>query len=311
MNKVAILSFDGVPFFELGCAVEVFALPRPEFDDWYDTHIVTFDEPANNSTAGLTVVTHKIDSLDEFDMLIVPGWPVHQTRIKVPFAEQITGFYEAGKRIVAFCSGTFLLAQLGLLNNRKATTHWRYEAMFRSRFPQVLLQDNVLYTEDTRLYCSAGSAAGLDLSLEIVRQDFGHRTANAVARRLVIPPHRKGGQSQYVESPMPQGSNAFSETLDWAIANISTRLVVDDLAGKANMSRRSFDRHFRAVVGMSPKNWLNQQRIALARDILEQEAVPMESLARRVGFDNAITLRFNFNKYVGVSPSQYQQQFSE
>lgn len=310
MHKVGILAFDQMPLFELACAVEVFALPRPELSQWYDTQIVALQPGALRTTAGLDIKGGNSGALQQFDTLIIPGWPVDKRTLKVTLAEQLSDFHAAGKRLVAFCSGAFLLAMTGLLNGRPATTHWRYADAFTARFPAVDYRDNVLYTMQDNLCCSAGSAAALDLALELVRQDFGHQVANMVARRLVIPPHRKGGQNQFVETPLPPQHNAFSATLDWARGQIHKPLVVDDLAHKANMSRRSFDRHFRAVVGMSPKSWLNQQRVEQARQILELESVTMDTLAQRVGFDNAITLRFNFNKYVGIAPSQYQQQFA-
>ncbi len=310
MTKVAILVNHSIPVFELGCALEVFALPRSDDDSWYDTEVVTFEQKVLSGAGGLTVNAKQIDNLQSYDMLIVPGWDTNSKKIKLGIAEQIVAFYEQGKRIVSFCSGSFLIAQLGLLNGVKATTHWRYANKFQQRFSQVKYVDNVLYTQSDTLFCSAGSAAGLDLALEIVRQDFGHERANQVARRLVISPHRSGGQAQYVETPMPESNSVFSNTLDWALQRLDNALVVDDLAEQANMSRRSFDRHFRATIGMSPKVWLNQQRVHRAKQILEKENVNMEKLARIVGFDNAITLRFNFNKYVGISPSQYQAQFS-
>lgn len=310
MFKVAILIYDGVPAFELGCATEIFALPRPELESWYQTQVISFDAQALSSTANLFLKGKVVQNIDQFDVLVVPGWNTDSRRIKLSIAEQIVDFHEKNKRIVSFCSGAFLLAQLGLLNGKKATTHWRYADKFKQRFPEVEYVDNVLYTQHDNLFCSAGSAAGLDLGIEIVRQDFGHGIANQVARRLVISPHRQGGQAQYVETPVVSANTAFSSTLDWALKNLDKQLIVDDLAHQANMSRRSFDRHFRASLGMSPKAWLNQQRIEQAKKVLEEDNVNMDQLAQKVGFDNAITLRFNFNKYVGVSPSQYQNQFS-
>lgn len=310
MLKVAILAFDGVPFFELGCAIEIFALERPEYNNWYNTKVVCLDNTTITSTNNIVMSVEHVSSLAEFDMLIVPGWKTDNKKVKLALAQELTDFHQQSKRIVSFCSGAFLLAQLGLLNDKQATTHWRYSENFIARFPQVNYLSNVLYTQQDNIYCSAGSAAGLDLSLEIVRQDFGHVTANQVARRLVISPHRRGGQAQYVETPVAQNSSPLSGTLDWALTRLDKHIIVDDLASHANMSRRSFDRHFRAALGLSPKAWLNQQRVNLAKRVIENNPVSLEQLAEQVGFDNAVTLRFNFNKYIGVSPSQYQAQFS-
>lgn len=179
---------------------------------------------------------------------------------------------------------------------------------FRRGF-KVNFVNDVLYTHDQNISCSAGSAAALDLGIDIIRKDFGHSIANQVARRLVISPHRSGGQTQYVETPIVKNAGSFSATLDWAIENISQAISVAEMAEQACMSRRSFDRHFKKALGTSPKAWLNQQRINLAKQILEVETLSIEQLANRVGYDNGITLRFNFNKYVGVAPSQYQAQF--
>lgn len=310
MLKVAILAYDGVPFFELGCAIEIFGLERPEYDDWYDTKIICLDSSEVCSANNIVLSVEQASDLTDFDMLIVPGWKTDNKKVKLSLAQELTDFHRDNKRIVSFCSGAFLLAQLGLLNGKQATTHWRYSENFNTRFPQVNYLSNVLYTQQDNIYCSAGSAAALDLSLELVRQDFGHVIANQVARRLVISPHRRGGQAQYVETPVAQNSSTLSGTLDWALTRLDRRIIVDDLASHANMSRRSFDRHFRAAMGLSPKAWLNQQRVNLAKRVIENKPVSLEQLAEQVGFDNAVTLRFNFNKYIGVSPSQYQAQFS-
>jgi AraC family transcriptional activator FtrA len=309
MHRVAILAYEQLATFELACAIEIFSLPRPEYPDWYQSQVVSFDSQQHPATGGIRIMVTQIKDLSPFDTLVVPGWGTSNKHVRLDLTEQLLAFSEQGKRIISFCSGVFLLAQLGLLNGRKATTHWRYSELFSRRFPMVEYANDVLYTHDENIYCSAGSAAALDLGLEIVRQDHGHLIANQVARRLVISPHRSGGQAQYVESPVEKESGIFAQTLDWTLSNIKQALSVDDLARQANMSRRSFDRHFRGAVGTSPKSWLNQQRVVLAKQILESQKITIEQLAAQVGFENSITMRFNFNKYVGVAPSQYQAQF--
>ena len=311
MQKIAILAYEKLATFEFACAIEIFALPRPEYQDWYQADVVTFENHALEATGGINISAKKIIDLSVYDTLVIPGWGAENKHVRLDFAEQIVKFSEQGKRIVSFCSGAFLLAQLGLLNRKKATTHWRYAALFERRFPLVTFVNDVLYTQSNNIFCSAGSASALDLGLEIIRQDYGHRIANQVARRLVISPHRNGGQAQYIETPVTQQTGLFAKTLDWAISNINKPLMVEDLAKQANMSRRSFDRHFRHAIGVSPKSWLNQQRVFLAKQLLETEQMPLDQLATKVGFDNGITLRFNFNKYVGIAPRQYQIQFSE
>ena len=311
MHRVAILAYNQVSMFELACAIEIFGLPRPEYRDWYQTDVVSFEHMPLNTTSGVKLVTLEANDLDNYDTLVIPSWSTINKRIRLNVAEAINRFTEQGKRIISFCSGAFLLAQLGLLQNKQATTHWLYADIFKQRFSKVNFVDDVLYVQNDNIFCSAGSAAALDLGLHIIRLDYGSHVANQVARRLVISPHRQGGQSQYIEAPMGKTEGVFSKTLDWAIEHINEPLSVDDLAIQANMSRRSFDRHFRKSLGVSPKTWLNQQRINLAKQILEVETISVDQLAKRVGFDSGITLRFNFNKYVGVAPSHYQVQFSE
>lgn len=308
MLKVAILAYEQIATFELACAIEIFALPR-EYKTWYQADVVCFDRAPMSATGGIKITAKPIKSLYRYDTLVIPSWTTNSKHVRLDMAEKINEFAEQGKRIICFCSGAFLLAQLGLLQHRKATTHWRYSDQFQERFPKVNFVNDVLYTHDQNISCSAGSAAALDLGIDIIRKDFGHSIANQVARRLVISPHRSGGQTQYVETPIVKNAGSFSATLDWAIENISQAISVAEMAEQACMSRRSFDRHFKKALGTSPKAWLNQQRINLAKQILEVETLSIEQLANRVGYDNGITLRFNFNKYVGVAPSQYQAQF--
>ena len=309
MSKVAILAFEQIAMFELACAIEIFALPRPEYKNWYETDVVCFGKSKVRTTGGVSLLTMRVDDLSDYQILVIPSWSTVNNHLRLDMAEKINTFAEKGKRIVSLCSGAFLLAQLGLLQNKRATTHWRYSDVFKQRFPLVDFIDDVLYTHDQNISCSAGSAAALDLGIDIVRQDYGHEIANQVARRLVISPHRHGGQAQYIETPVAKNTGAFSRTLDWTIKHLNQPLSVDDLAQQASMSRRSFDRHFKSALGVSPKAWINQQRINLAKQLLEVEDLSIEQLAHKVGYDSGITLRFNFNKYVGVAPSQYQSQF--
>jgi AraC family transcriptional activator FtrA len=310
MPKVAILVFEQVAMFELACATELFSLPRPEFENWYQTKFVSFERAPFATVGGLQLFIGADDSLAEFDTLIIPSWSTQEKRVKLNMAQSIADFSERGGRVISFCSGAFLLAQLGLLQGQSATTHWRYAEVFKRRFPNVDYLEDVLYTQSNNIFCSAGSASALDLGLEIIRQDFGYQVANQVARRLVISPQRQGGQAQYVDTPVQKHVGALSKTLDWAILNLDRTLNVDDLANQANMSRRTFDRHFKKSLATSPKAWLNQQRINLAKRLLETENLSIDQLAAKVGYDNGITLRFNFNKHVGISPSQYREQFT-
>jgi AraC family transcriptional activator FtrA len=202
-----------------------------------------------------------------------------------------------------------LLAELGLLNGKKATTHWRYAGLFRARYPQVGYCEDVLYVYDGRIGCSAGSSAAIDLGLEVIRQDFGYRIANKVARRLVLSAHRKGGQTQYAETPVPQKVSPLTRALDWAARHIGDPIDIFTFARKANMSRRTFDRKFRANLGLSPKEWLTHQRLNLARELLEDHDHSVEKVAELAGFVTAATLRHYFRKEFGIPPSRHRERF--
>ena len=310
--KVAILTYNSSALFELGCAAELFALERPEFEQWYQTDIVCLDPGPHHSIGGLQIQAKQITSLEAYDMLVVPSWPTNITQVKGVIADEIRAFALTDKRMISFCSGAFLLASLGLLDNRLATTHWRYAAKFKQRYPKAQYVDNVLYVYDGTIGCSAGSAAALDLGLEIIRQDFGQDIANQVARRLVVSAHRKGGQAQYVPSPRLKASDKFASAIEWAMANINTKFSIDALADKASMSRRSFDRNFKQTYQQTPGEWLIQQRLSLAKELLERSsrAENMERIAAASGFDNATSMRHHFRKSLGVSPRQFRDQFA-
>lgn len=306
--RVAVLSYSDVALFELASAVELFGLPRPEFKRWYQCDVISFETQPLPTTAGLQLVAKPVESLEPYDMLVIPSWPT-KSSAPAQLAEQVQQFAAQGKRIISFCSGAFLLAELGLLSGREATTHWRYAEAFKQRFPDVTYRDNVLYLYDGRVGCSAGSAAGIDLGLEIIRQDHGYEVANQVARRLVVSPHRQGGQAQFVETPVLAVPNQFAEAIDWALSHLDQPIDIDTLATRARMSRRTFDRKFRGSFDMSPKHWLVQQRLEKAKRLLEEGQYNVERIATQSGFDNATTLRHHFRKLLGISPRQYRQQF--
>ncbi|MCC2608106.1 helix-turn-helix domain-containing protein [Planctobacterium marinum] len=309
MKRVAILTFSRQALFELGCATELFALPRPDIENWYQTDIVSFESDPLLATGGILLQSQHVTHLDGYDMLVIPSWSSQPREISPELKSAIMKLHYQGKRLLTFCSGAFLLAELGLLRGRKATTHWMYKAAFQSRFPDCEYVDDVLYQYDGEIGCSAGSSAAIDLGIEVIRQDYGHDIANKVARRLVLAAHRSGGQSQYVDKPVHRGRNLFSETLDWAIANLDQKLDIDTLAQQASMSRRTFDRKFRATFNMSANAWLIEQRVALAKQLLEETQHNIERVAQFAGFDNAMTLRHHFRNLVNITPTRYREQF--
>ncbi|MDC5856951.1 helix-turn-helix domain-containing protein [Vibrio europaeus] len=311
MKRVAILAHSHAALFEMSCAIELFALPRPEFESWYETDVVTLESADIHTTGNITLSAEKVDSLEDYYTLIIPGWPTWDYAIPEKIEAEVTQFSKQGKRVLTLCSGAFLLAKLGLLDGKTATTHWMYEQSFRSQFPNVNYQSDVLYVFDGNIGCSAGSAAALDLGLAVIRHDFGYSFANQVAKRLVISAHRLGGQAQFVETPMLEVPNNFASALDWANSHLDKSISVDLLAEKASMSRRTFDRKFRASFNLSPKEWLIQQRIERAKGLLEIESHSIERLASMAGFESATTLRHHFRRLVGVSPQQYRKQFGD
>ncbi|MFG6178852.1 helix-turn-helix domain-containing protein [Halomonas sp. THAF12] len=308
MPRVAILAYDGSALFELGCAVELFALPRPEFDDWYQTQVISFDAGMLAATADIRLQVDTVEHLEGFDMLVVPSWPV-EVRPDERLVQEARRLHARGGTLISFCSGAFFLAWSGLLEARQATTHWRYAERFASTFPDVAYVEDVLYVYQDRIGCSAGSSAGLDLGIAVIRDHFGHAVANRVARRLVMAAHRTGGQSQYVETPVAPRPGTFAATLDWAIEHLAHDLDVNTLAEHARMSRRTFDRRFKASLGMSPHRWLTLQRVRLAQQLLEASNAPIEQVATLSGFANAVTLRHHFRQSLGQSPRQYRQRF--
>jgi AraC family transcriptional activator FtrA len=221
--------------------------------------------------------------------------------------------HDRGARVTAICSGAFVLAAAGLLNGRRAATHWMHADELARRFPQVRVDASVLYVEDEGIFTSAGTAAGLDLCLELVRQDHGSAVANALARRLVIPPHRDGGQAQFVQGPPPAGADDadLGRVLDWAVRRLDQPLTLKDMAEMAHVSTRTLARRFDAVVGMSPLQWLLHQRVRLAQELLESSQEPINSVAQRSGFGTAANLRKHLTRRAGVSPTAYRRTFSQ
>jgi len=309
VKKVAILTYPNASLFELACAVELFALARPELENWYQSDVVSFYQGALSVTGGLSINVTNVSELDAYDMLIVPSWPTERFSIPHVMQQAIRHFYAQEKRIYSFCSGAFLLAELGVLEGRKATTHWRYADQFKQRFSQVQYQENVLYTLDDCIGCSAGSASAIDLGIAIIRQDFGYQVANTVARRLVMSPHRQGSQSQFVDTPVLSVPSLFSQALDWAIAHLGESFSIEQWANHAGMSRRTFDRKFKRACKLTPNAWLTAQRLAKAKALLETSEYSIERIAELTGFDNGTTMRYHFRHCLSISPQAYRHSF--
>lgn len=311
MVQVVILLTEQLSLFELACATELFALPRDEFDDWYKTRIVSLSKVHYKSLCNISLNCERVDEIPPCDLLVIPSYPTVEDEIPETLRDQITTHHLEGGRTISFCSGAFLLAATGLLDSRIATTHWRYADKFKQQFPSLQYKDDILYSYDGKVGCSAGSAAGIDLGIEVIRQDFGYSAANIVARRLVLPAHRNGGQKQFIEKPLEFKSSTVSRALDWAMENLSPDLTIDQIAAKANMTRRTFDRQFKRQHKITPLTWLTNRKLEVARKLLETSEHSVEKIALLAGYESVITLRHNFRKAIALTPSEYRLRFRQ
>jgi AraC family transcriptional regulator, transcriptional activator FtrA len=312
-HRVAALVFDGVAAFELGVVVEVFGLERPELDvPWYELTVCSGDPGPLASHGGFAVLPARgLDVLAEADTVVVPSWPRVGEPVPAAVVDALLAAHRRGARLVSICSGAFVLAATGLLDGRRAATHWRYAGALRRLHPAIDVDEHVLYVDDGDVLTSAGSAAGIDLCLHVVRSDHGSEVANQVARRLVVAPHREGGQAQFIDRPIAAAEDdRLGAAMEWALANLDRPIAVADLAARAYMSVRTFTRRFRAAVGASPMAWLLEQRVKAAMALLESSEQPVEWVGAAVGFATPASFRRHFRRVAGVSPSQYRRAFA-
>lgn len=314
---VAALVTHGVAPFELAVICEVFGLARPEIlDPWpYELVIASPDGPRvrTNQCFGIDGV-RPLSALDRADTVIVPAWSGNASLTPPePMLAALRRAHRRGVRLMSVCSGAFALAHAGLLDGKRATTHWMYTDRLAAGFPDVEVDPNVLYVDEGQILTSAGTAAGIDLCLHVFRLDHGVEVANAVARRMVVPPHRDGGQAQFVEAPMEadDGSDPLAATLDWVLEHLDEPLTVEVMSRRALMSPRTFARRFRAVTGTTPLQWLLRQRILHAQGLLESSDLPVELIAQRCGFGSASVLRTHFKRMLDTSPLAYRHTFRE
>ena len=311
-RTVAVLAYDGLCTFEFGVAVEVFGLPRPEFADWYRFVVCAAEAGPLRAIGGIQVTAEAgLEALEDAGTIVVPGWRDIREVPPEPLLAALRRARDRGARLVSICSGVFVLAAAGALAGRRVTTHWRYAEALADRYPDITVVPDVLYVDEGQVLTSAGSAAGLDLCLHIVRRDWGARIANQVARRLVVPPHREGGQAQFVDRPVQlEDRPRLAAVFDWARQNLAEDLPLDRLAERAGMSLRTFLRRFRDATGTTPAEWLVGERLALARDLLETTELPVERIATDCGFGSADTLRHHFRRRLATSPARYRAGFS-
>lgn len=314
LRTVAIAVTEYAPVFETAVGCEVFGIDRTAMGvPRFDVKVCSVSGGSVRTSAGFRIVTRfGLGSLASADLVIVPGWHDFDAVPPRPLLRALRRARDAGAKIASFCSGSFVLAEAGLLNGR-ATTHWMYVDALRSRFPSIEWDDSVLYIDDgSGVYTSAGTAAAIDLCLHLVRKDFGAGIANVIARRMVVPPHREGGQAQFVESPVPtvEGDDGIARALNYALAHLAEDLPVERLARRANMSPRTFARRFKSATGTTPLVWINGQRVMAAQRLLESTELPVEAIAHRVGFDSAAGLRVHFTRRLATSPNDYRRTFA-
>lgn len=311
-NTVVALAYDGLCTFEFGVATELFGLARPELDvDWYDFSVVSVDEGPLRSLGGLTMsAPTDLPRIENAGTVIVPGWRDPHETPPQRLLDALISAHQNGARVMSICSGVFVLAATGLLDGQAATTHWRYTDQLQAAYPAIDVQPDVLYIDNGQTLTSAGSAAGLDLGLHLIRNDYGAAIANQVARRLVIPPYRDGGQAQFIAAPKPQDAGpALAATIDWALERLGDPLTVALLAEHALMSERTFARRFSAEVGQAPHRWLTRQRVLRAQELLETTALSIDSVAAACGLGSAANLRHHFERETTTTPSRYRSMF--
>jgi AraC family transcriptional activator FtrA len=312
-HTVAAVVGHGYSHFEFAVAAEVFGFDRSDLGvPWYRFVVCSADAPPIRSELGLTMGgVQGLDALRRADTIIVPV----TGRADEPSVELLDALRHAharGARLLSFCTGAFVLAATGLLDGKRATTHWMHTREFAMRFPLVKVDPDVLYIDEGDVLTSAGTAGAIDLSLYVVRRDFGAEVANAVARRMVVPPHRDGGQAQYIQAPLPRDEDdLLGETLAWLEANLQDDVTVGELAQRAAMSVRTFARRFHGATGTTPHQWVLRQRILRAQRLLETTDLPVEAVAEGAGFGTAANLRLHFQRHVHTTPLGYRKTFRQ
>jgi len=311
--SVVALVYDGLCTFEYGIAAEVFGLTRPELErTLYRFSSVAIENKALRAAGGLIVKgTGTTDDLQSAHTLVIPGWRGKDEPVPKSLCNIVQQAYDRGIRLLSICSGSYVLAASGLLNNKKATTHWQYVEDFKLKFPHIIVEENALYVDEGNLITSAGSAAGIDACLHIVRSDYGAEIANKVARRLVMHSHRQGSQAQFIEQPVPASFNnqRMTQLMDEVRRSLAHSHSLESMAKMAQMSNRTFQRRFAALTGMPAKQWLTQERIWRACLLLETTELSIDQISHMVGFGQTDAMRYHFRQTIEVSPNDYRKRF--
>ena len=311
LHTIACIALPQMAPFEFGVICEVFGIDRREHGGpTFDFHVVAADPGPITTKLGFDVVVHEgLDVAYRADLVAVPA-----SLIDTPPDERVLDVIRdavaRGAWVLSVCSGAFTLGHAGVLDGRRSTTHWMYTDQLAAQFPETDVDPDVLFVQDDKVVTGAGTAAGIDAALHIVRTELGASAANIVARRMVVPPQRDGGQSQFIQTPVPEcHSDSFAKVTEWMLEHLDQELTVDLLARKALMSPRTFARRFRAETGTTPNAWLNRQRLLRAQQLLEETSFTLEEIARETGFGAAAVMRHHFLKVLQTTPTQYRRLF--
>ncbi|QBI45854.1 transcriptional regulator FtrA [Burkholderia pseudomallei] len=312
-HLVVALAYDRLCTFEFGCVVELFALPRPELGvDWYRFAVCASEPGPVRAAGGIKVqAPYRLALMDRADTIVIPGWRDPDEMPPEPLLKKLRAAHRRGARLCSICSGVFVLAAAGVLDGATVTTHWRYAERLQARYPALRVNPDALYVDAGRIVTSAGSAAGLDMLMHLVRRDHGSAIANRVAQRLVLPPHRDGGQAQFVPRPLPSvGGDRLAKLIDWMRAHAGQPHTLASLAARAAMSPRTLQRQFRDATGLGPYEWLIRERVGLAKEMIERDpALPVARVAALAGFGSEESLRRHFRRIAATSPAAYRRSF--
>lgn len=311
LQTIACIAMPQMAPFEFGVICEVFGIDRSEQGGpTFDFHVVAATPGPIPTKLGFDVVVHEgLDFARGADLVAVPAALIDEP-VDERVAEVLRDAVERGAWVLSVCSGAFTLGRAGILDGRRATTHWMYTDLMAEMFPRTEVDPDVLFVQDGKVVTGAGTAAGIDAALHIVRTELGASAANIVARRMVVPPQRDGGQSQFIQTPVPEcHSDSFAKVTEWMLEHLDHDLTVDVLARKALMSPRTFARRFRAETGTTPNAWLNRQRLLRAQQLLEETSMTLEEIARETGFGAAAVMRHHFLKVLQTTPTAYRRLF--
>jgi AraC family transcriptional activator FtrA len=309
-HLVVALAYDRLCTFEFGCTVELFALERPELGvDWYDFAVCAVEEGPIRAAGGITVQAPYRRNCWRWPTPSSSPAGAMRTNAAAALLEWIRAAHARGARLCSICSGVFVLAAAGVLDGQRATTHWRYAERLARRYPQIEVQPDDLYVDNGQVITAAGSAAGLDMLLHLVRRDHGAKVGNMVAQRLVVAPHREGGQAQFLPRPMAQGEQGrLSKLMDWLRSHPAPHTVAS-MAERAAMSPRTLQRQFQQATGFGPIEWLIRERVAIVKEMLEEPDVPLTQIAERAGFGSEESLRHHFRRLAATTPGAYRKRF--